>query len=286
MLFETNKGSFASALKNVGVEEGDILYVSSDIKTLLFNLAVDHGIKEKKERDAALYSFVDTLQSAVGEKGTLLFPVFSWDWCRGNGFNMRTTKGEVGTLSNWVLDNRPDFRRTRHPIYSFMVWGEDSDYLVKMDNQDAWSHSSPFYYFQTHGAKQLLFNIEAYQGFTFGHYIEQDVGVPYRHPKYFFGKYTGDDGITETRMYSMYVRDMDFGSGCGIHNDWLIENNVAKRIEWECNLLTVIDLQKSYTLIRDDMVNNDGMNTLTFTDGRLDWTSGQTMLYELEGIDA
>ena len=154
-----------------------------------------------------------------------------------------------------------------------------------MDNQDAWSHNSPFYYFQTHGAKQLLFNIESYQGLTFGHYIEQDVGVPYRHPKYFFGNYTDENGITEKRMYSMYVRDIDVEAECGIHNDWLIENSVAKRVLWEGNTLTIVDLQKSYPIIKNDMINNNGRNTLKFSTGNLDWNAKQTVPYELKGID-
>lgn len=284
MLFEMKDESFAAALHSIGINSGEVLYVSSDIKALLYNLIVERGIKTTKERNEALSGLIDTFQNVVGSEGTLLFPVFSWDWCRGNGFNAKTTKGEVGTLSNWVLDHRPDFKRTRHPMYSFMVWGKDADYLAAMDNQDAWSHGSPFYYLQTRGAKQLLFNIEAYQGFTFGHYMEQEVHVPYRHPKYFFGEYTDENGMTETRMYSMYVRDIDVECELGVHNDWLVKNGAAEQTEWEGNMLTTVDLQKSYSLIRKDMVESNGMNTLTFTSGGLDWDKAQTISYEVKGI--
>lgn len=285
MFINSKLKGLAEALDSLGVTKGDILYVSSDIKTFLFRLATEFDIKNKEQRNKILNDLVDEFQSLVSTEGTLLFPVFSWDWCRGKGFNVKNTKGEVGTLSNWVLENRTDFRRTRHPIYSFMVWGKDTALLESMDNQDAWSRKSPFYYFQTHHAKQLLFNIEAFQGLTFGHYIEQEVAVPYRHPKYFFGKYTDEDGITEQRMYSMYVRDIDFESGCGIHNNWLIENGVASRVEWENNQLTVVDLSKSYPLIYNDMVHNNGKNTLTFAKGHLDWTKKQTVSYEVKGIE-
>lgn len=285
MFFEKTEGEIMRSLRNIGVNEGDILYISSDIKTFLFNLAVQHNVKSNHERNEALDGLIRIFQETVSEKGTLLFPVFSWDWCRGNGFNYKTTKGEVGTLSNWVLENRTDFVRTRHPIYSFMVWGKDAEYLRTLDNQDAWSRFSPFHYLQIHdNAKQLLFNIEAYQGLTFSHYIEQEVSVPYRHPKYFFGEYTDETGMKETRMYSMYVRDMDVVSGCGIHNRWLIQRGAAKQTEWNGNILTVVDLMKSYPIIRDDMLNNDGKNTLTFTDSRLDWTKSRTIPYEVSGI--
>jgi len=284
-MFEKIEGSLKQVLNEMHVNEGDILYVSSDIKTLLFSWAMESGIKAKEERNKALNELVDAFQLIVGDKGTLLFPVFSWDWCRGNGFDVKHTQGEVGTLSNWVLANRKEFVRTKHPMYSFMVWGKDAEYLRNMDNQDGWSRSSPFYYLQTHKAKQLLFNIEAFQGLTFGHYVEQEVGVPYRHPKYFFGEYTDEEGIKETRMYSMYVRDMDLAVGCGIHNDWLIDHQVAWRKEWEGNLLTVVDLEKSYPVIRDDMLHNNGRNTVAFAEGGLDWSKKQTLPYEVKGIE-
>lgn len=284
MGFEKRKGSLKKILIDLGITKGDILYVSSDVKTLLYNMATEYGVTKKEERDSALNDLIDTFQDVVGTEGTLLFPVFSWDWCRGKGFNIKSTKGEVGALQNWVLDNRDDFKRTRHPMYSFMVWGKDRDYLTSMDNQDAWGHASPFYYLQTHGAKQLLFDIESYQGLTFGHYVEQEVAVPYRHPKYFFGNYTDENGITEKRMYSMYVRDLNVESGVGIHNDWLIENHVAKRATWEGNALTVVDLRKAYPIIREDMLSNQGKNTLTFAVGTLDWNAKQTVPYEIKGI--
>ncbi len=282
MEFEKNKGGLKAALNKIGIGLGDIVYVASDLKTFLFTLAMDFGVKTKSDQNQALHSFINELQEIVGRDGTLLFPVFSWDWCKGKGFDIKTTKGEVGTLSNWVLSSRSDFVRTRHPIYSFMVWGKDAGYLKEMDNQDAWSHASPFYYFQRYNAKQLLFNIDASECLTFGHYLEQEIGIPYRYPKYFFGEYTDEFGITEKRMYSMYVRDMDSESNWVISNEWLIENHAAKRAEWEGNVLTSIDLKKSYPVIRDDIVNNNGKNTLIYT---FDKTKEQTIPYEVKGIE-
>lgn len=273
-----------AVLEQLGVKNGDILYISSDITTLLFTMSMNYGIRDRKSKGEMLNSFVDAFQEAVGEEGTILFPVFSWDWCRGNGFDLLSTKGEVGSLSNWVLENRKDFVRTKHPIYSFMVWGKDGSYLQGMDNQDAWSHSSPFYYLQTHHAKQLLFNIEAYQGMTYVHYIEQEAGVWYRHPKYFFGEYTDADGIKETRMYSMYVRDIDVESECSVHNQFLVDNGVAYQENWLNNVITLVDLEKSYSIIKRDILENKGRNTLAFKDGDIDWSKERTIPYEIKGL--
>lgn len=276
--------SLKNVLERLGIKKGDILYISSDITTLLFEMSMDYGIRDKESRNTMLNSLVNIFQEIVGDEGTLLFPVFSWEWCRGNGFDLLHTKGEVGTLSNWVLENRKDFARTKHPIYSFMVWGKDTDYLTAMDNQDAWSHASPFYYLHTHEAKQLLFNIEANQGLTFVHYMEQEVKVPYRHPKYFFGEYIDANGIKETRMYSMYVRDLEVESGCGVHNQFLIDQGAASQESWLENVLTVVKLAESYSIIEKDMKENNGRNTLTFKEGGLDWSKRPMVPYEVKGI--
>ena len=285
MRFEIKDGSFSEALENLGIAEGDILLVASDITALLFNLKSELGIRRKADVDEALHSLIDAFQAAVGKNGTLLFPVFSWSWCRGNGFDIRTTKGEVGALQNWVLANRTDFVRTRHPIYSFMVWGKDTDILCAMDNQDSWSHASPFGFLHEHGAKHLLFNIEPYQALTFMHYIEQELDVPYRYPKYFFGKYTDRNGNTETRMYSMFVRDIDLGAGCKIRNDWLVEKNAARTVRWEGNVLTSVDLKASYPVIRDDILCNRGRNTVSYGSGEPDLETPRRIPFEVKGLD-
>lgn len=83
MAFEKEEGSLVRIMNGLGVGYADTLYVSSDIKTFLFNLATRYGIKTKDERNAALHELIDEFQKIVGDEGTLMFPVFSWDWCRG-----------------------------------------------------------------------------------------------------------------------------------------------------------------------------------------------------------
>lgn len=268
-------------LKRIGVSEGDTVYVASDITNLLFIAKTEAGVRIK-DRDNFLNDFVNTLQELVGPEGTLLFPVFSWDFCRGKGFDIRSTKGEVGALNNWILEKRDDFKRTKHPMYSFMVWGKDAHTFLAMNNQDAWGDAGPFTYLRDHNGKQLFFDIQAHQGITFGHYVEQCADVPYRHPKYFFGDYTDKNGVTETRCYSMYVRDLEVIQEISITNEWLIGGGVATGTDWHGLSLTYCDLAKAYPLIYNDMKNNNGANTLRFENYELDWSREKTVPYEVK----
>ncbi len=273
-----------TALRDLNICKGDILYVSSDVTQALFNAKEKFGLRGRSEKNLFLDKMVDALKETVGDTGTLLFPVFSWAFCKGKGFDYYETPGEVGAFSNFVLKNRKDFKRTRHPLYSFMVCGKYKDELVNMSNQDAWGEASPFFFFRTHKAKQLLFNIEAFQGLTFCHYVEQCAKVPYRHLKYFFGKYCDANGYVETRMYSMYVRDMDVMQEVCVTNEFLIKNGVAVLTEWDKNQLTVVDLNEAYPVLLKDIKENLGKNTLKFENYEFDLKKEQTVPYEIGKI--
>lgn len=185
---------------------GDTVLVSSDVLRLAL------ACRERGERfDADV--FIDSLQARIGATGTLLFPTYSWAFCKGEGFDAKKTPSLMGALTSQAL-RRPDFRRTRHPLYSFAVWGAGQQDLCALDNRDSWSEDSPFGYLYRRNAKNLFAGIHYRQAFTFDHYAEQKVGVPYRYFKSFFGPYTDENGTTTSRAeYTMYVRDLSLGIG-------------------------------------------------------------------------
>lgn len=271
----------AEKLREVNISEGDMIYVASDVRNFIYEIVSTYGAEYL---DMAFDSLTDTLQDAVGEQGTILIPVFSWDFCRGKGFDYYRTQGEVGTYSNYVLNNRKDFRRTQHPMYSFMVWGRETDRLCSMSNQDAWGAASPFYYFMKNGGRQLEFDVESFRGLTFIHCIEQWVKVPYRHHKYFFGTYRGENNETEIRCYSMYVRDLEVYEHTKTTHRYLMEHGAAAETVWNNNRLTVIDIAKCYEIVADDIVNNDGKNNLSFKDYEFHYHTKQTLPYEVSDI--
>lgn len=271
-------------LEEIDIHKGDIIYVASDVRYLIYDLISECGLNGDQEQNDALNVLTDYIQDVVGIEGTLLFPVFSWEFCRGNGFDYFKTQGENGSYSNWILNHRKDFRRTQHPMYSFMVWGKDAEKLCNMSNQDAWGVASPFYYIMENYGKQLDFNVESYKGLTFVHCIEQWVGVPYRHPKYFFGNYTNADGRTEVRCYSMYVRDLSVDEHTKTTHQFLIENKAALQTEWNGNKLTAVDLEKCYQVLKKDITEYNGVNTLQFDNYEFNYHADQTLPYEIGKI--
>lgn len=263
------------ALEGLGVGQGDLLYVASDATRLLVS-AVRVGYRTPAERDAFLHSFIDELKDVVGETGTLLFPVFTWDFCRGKGFDRRSSLGEVGSLNNWILANRPDFTRTQHPLYSFMVWGAQAETLAAMDNVDSWGEDSPFAYLHHNNGKLLLFSVSLQRGFTFMHYVGRSVRVPYRYMKAFRGEYIDTDGTADERVYTMYVRDLAIESEEYEPDEWLLDAGVMAERVVDDMPLRVVDLPRAYDVVADDLLNHGAAKCYKFKNYQVDWQRGQT----------
>ena len=182
------------------IRKGDTLLVSSDIQRLLFS-AVKHA-------DSFSPSIlIDMLQKKLSASGTLLFPTFNWDFCNGIPFSYYNTPCMTGTLGREAL-RREDFKRSLHPIYSFAVWGRGQKHICGMENKSAFGGDSPFAYLH-HCGKNLIIDIAMRRCFTFAHYVEERMGVPYRYMKTFTAEYFGSSGESQIRSYSMFVRNLD-----------------------------------------------------------------------------
>ena len=276
MAYEEMLSSFPDAMKQAGIGKGDMVYIASDASLLLMEARKKCGIKTANQRNSFLNNFIDVLQEIVGEQGTLLFPVFSWSFCRGESFDIRHSLGEVGALNNWVLEHRQDFQRTKHPMYSFMVWGDRADALVSLENTDAWGSDSPFAYLHENGGKMLLLNVTLQRGFTFMHYVEEAVQVPYRYRKNFRGSYTDEQGITSERSYTMYVRDLAILSNEYAPDSMLEDRGIVKMSKWGELALKGFSLADSFPIVADDLRHNGGRKCYKFANYKLEWGKGAT----------
>lgn len=263
-------------LKKLGIGRGDILYIASDATLLLAEARRCYHVRMPQEREEFLHAFVDVLQKVVGPTGTLLFPVFTWAFCRGKHFDVRVTKGEVGALNNWVLAQRKEFRRTQNPMYSFMVWGGAAKELLALSDIDAWDETSPFAYLHRHGGKMLLLHVSLQRAFTFMHYVERSIKVPYRYLKNFRADYTDENGNTEERSYILYVRDMSIISHENLP-DVLLETPGAMRMEkWGNLTVKSIDLPWAYDIVKEDLLQHGGVHCYQFENYQIDWERGAT----------
>lgn len=191
----------------MGIKRGDTVLLTSDI-TDLYLQCQEHG--EQFDPNILL----DKFQEAVGEEGTLLIPTYNWGFCKGKTFNYLRTPSKTGAIGNAAL-RRKDFVRTKHPIYSFAVWGKDADELYAMENVESFGADSPFAYLEKVNAINVFIGSASLRNsFTYIHYIEQKSGASYRFSKTFRSQYIDADGQKSERDYAMYVRNFDLDVVC------------------------------------------------------------------------
>jgi len=201
------------------------------------------------------------LINKIGPNGTLMFPTFNWDFCKGKDFDYNTTPSTTGSLSNIAL-KRKDFRRTKNPIYSFAVTGKDTDYICNLQHESCFGLDSPFGYLIKNHGKNLFIGIDYKYGFTFDHIAEETVGVDYRYFKDFPGLYIDKFNKKTKVNYKMYVRNLNLNVVTAIDqrfDDVLIRNEAYMKKKSKGISLIMIDLKKTYELMVEDLKSKGGL---------------------------
>ncbi|MFC1499727.1 AAC(3) family N-acetyltransferase [Candidatus Zixiibacteriota bacterium] len=195
--------TLAEEWKESGVHEGDVLLVHSSIKRTL-----RHRLKlgEKLTPLDILESFLN----AVGPTGTLLIPLFNFDFASGVPFDIRNTPSHMGALTE-AGRAYPSAVRTGHPIYSFAAIGFEAEKFAEINNYSGYGSDSPFAKLQEMDGKIAVLDLPDQHSMTFYHHVEEMHDVAYRYHKKFTGDYTDSSGKTESRTYGLFVRDMEKG---------------------------------------------------------------------------
>lgn len=239
-----------------GISKGDTVYVISDI------LALSIAAKENGER-FDMNKFIDSILHKVGEEGTVFIPTFNWGFCKGETFDIRKTVSRTGALGNAAM-KRTDFKRSKHPIYSFMVWGKNQEYLVELDYVDGFGKGSVFEYMHEKRAKALVVGLPSLAGLTFLHYVEQCVGVPYRYSKAFSANYIDINGIEQEKTYCMYVRDLKKDpkhiNSFEPLGEIIEKLNGSQTFYYNGVEFHVVDLNSVYIIAKMDIELNDSRN--------------------------
>ena len=146
----------------------------------------------------------------MSEEGTVLFPLFNFNYCTNGFFDYKNTPSKMGALSERA---RQDFRfkRTLHPIYSFAVSGKYKKDFLALINKGGYAKNSPFGLLNELGAQIAVLDLSDQNAMTFYHFIEEINEVPYRYHKDFKGVYIEENGRRENRTYSLFVRNLEAG---------------------------------------------------------------------------
>lgn len=221
---------------NAGIQSGDTVLVHSSLKRLVRIVLREVG--EKLTPDQVK----DSLLEAVGLNGTILVPLFSFDFPRTGFFDLNESVSQMGILTEtFRLDTRSI--RTCHPIYSFAAIGAEAERFENLNNKSGYGADSPFGILHELNGKIAVIGLDDQNSMTFYHYVEEMNQVDYRYFKDFTGDYIDRKGMKARRTYSLFVRNIEKGVLTDVNRmgDRLWEKGLYKgfRFDEDCGMRTI-----------------------------------------------
>jgi aminoglycoside 3-N-acetyltransferase len=204
-MVEEAVAGLARQWRAAGVAAGDMLLVHSSTGRTMRAL-MKSGLTAAASVEAILASFLE----AVGPEGTLLLPLFNFDFTTGAPFDIRSTPSHMGVLTE-AGRKHPAAIRTGHPIYSFAAIGREAERFRGVENFSGYGPDSPFALLRAAGGRIAVLDLPDQHSMTSYHYVEECHQVPYRFHKRFEGSYAGWDGIAAPRCFGLFVRDIAHG---------------------------------------------------------------------------
>lgn len=223
-----------------GVNQGDLLLVHSSLKRVLKKVSDEFSVRATPEM------IYDSLLKSVGTSGTLVLPLFNFDFPKTGFFDLRNTPSHMGALTE-IARKHPQSIRTGHPIYSFSVRGKHAHEFLNIDNKSGYGSDSPFAIIHKLGGKIASIGLSDQNSMTSYHYVEECNKVDYRYFKEFRGVYIGEKGDSENKIYSLFVRKVEEGVQTDV--------NRAMDLLWEKGLYKGERYDEGY-----------GMRTILFED--------------------
>lgn len=187
--------------RQAGVHEGDTLLVHSSIKrTVRRHLRMGVSLTPQD----ILRSFLE----ALGPYGTLILPLFNFDFTKGVAFNISTTPSHMGALTE-AGRTHPLAVRTGHPIYSFAAIGFAAERFREIDNFSGYGSDSPFAVLREMNGRIAVLDLPDQNSMTFYHHVEEMHNVEYRYHKTFTADYIDKNGNTSPKTYGLFVRNIE-----------------------------------------------------------------------------
>ena len=249
-----DKEDIVEALKNVDAHECETLFIHSDIA---FGSPVV-GFK-RKDYLKALYNAITALNVR-----NIIVPTFTYSFCNHEDYDVRNSRTSMGALSEFIRQQDGRYR-TLDPLLSFSVPDILKHKFERISNHSLGKGSGFDILHSMDSVKFLFFGAKQGECFTYLHYIEKMLDVPYRYDQKFTGKLIDYDG--ESRYVTQIIHTHCYGVKIPNSYDYfeneLLERKLIKKVKLGNSTVSCIDKDVAYRQI-SEKINND---PYYFTDG-------------------
>lgn len=184
------------ALLGVGANDCEGLFIHSDVM---------FGKPGRDFRRREYLEIIYEIIESIGVKNVIV-PTFTYSFCNGEEYDVKGSKTSMGAFNEYIrkMDGR---YRTLDPLLSLSVPADWRDYFKKYDGThslgeggglDAVHHMD--------GIKFLFLGADMADCFTYVHYVEKILDVPYRFDMPFNGIVIDEEGNREERKQFIHTQ--------------------------------------------------------------------------------
>jgi len=199
MRSQYSRADLNRVLAELPIARGDVLFLHSNI-----------GFFGRMEGAASMQdicaAFTEALLDRLGPDGTLVVPVFTYSFPKGEVFDPAEAASSMGAFSEWIRQHQ-GARRSHDPSYSVAALGARADELTREVPENSFGSDSFFERFDRLEGAICNLNFDA--GSTYLHYLEREMQVPYRFDKTFEGTICrdGTERVARNTIYVRYLSD-------------------------------------------------------------------------------
>lgn len=177
--------------KKLKIRRGDTVYITGDLLMLGF-----YADQKNICRD-----YLKTLKSAIGPKGTIIFPTHSWSLVKSRKFfSLKNTPSETGVLTEFLRKQKKSHRQF-HPFSSTSALGYHAKFITNDSTKHVYGINSPFDKLVKLNAKNISIGLTPNLTCTQIHHAELMSNVPYRYVKEFNKNVQINNRIVSKKFY-------------------------------------------------------------------------------------
>lgn len=208
------------ALRDVGADDCQSLFIHSDV---MFGIPTK-GFSRKR--------YLNLLYEAVEDLGVkIIVPTFTYSFCNHETYDVLKSKTAMGAFNEFVRKQHGRYR-TSDPLLSLSVPIEFKSHFEKYDGEHSLGEGGGLDAVHHLDAVKFLF-LGADMGgcFTYLHYVEKMLEVPYRFDMEFHGNVVDESGQTGERTQFMHTQcyGVKLPDRYGYFEKELAEAGVVKR---------------------------------------------------------
>lgn len=243
---EHTQNDFFEALKRIGADECQHLFIHSDI---MFG-RTPRGIR-RSELLSALYESIDKLNVS-----SIIVPTFTYSFCNNEDYNVASSRTSMGALNEYIR-NLGGRYRTLDPLLSLSVPLELKSHFMVVGENSLGVDSGLDAVHKLDGVKFLFFGVRMGCCFTYVHYLEKMLDVPYRFDMPFRGRIINENGVESERTQYIHtacggVRPAEFY----YFEDELQERGLLKKTRIADSQISCIDESVAYNEIKSRIEEN------------------------------